>query len=235
MIKELFLEGELNREKICTKYFISQATFSRNKSKLKKMLRIFEFELTTNNCIAGKEHMIRNFFFMFFSYATSEWLFSENAYVSLEESMTSGFLDNLDPAKKSLMRLLLYISKVRNIQGYSIDTSTTIAFEENSNYEHFYKDIANYVEKNFPYIEKKIEEIQFIFFFSIRVKLIVPDIYQEENLLVDTDQIEKLDKSNVFLTKLILDHFLREMKSYVPLFNKKCFLFCCSFILILLI
>lgn len=111
MIKELLLRGYLDKNKICTTYFISEATFTRYKNQLKKILETFNFTLSKENVLIGEEYRIRNFYFLFFSFAHSKWLFSEESYSDIERSLTNSLFKStqFDRSKKYDMFVDIYL------------------------------------------------------------------------------------------------------------------------------
>ncbi|MGG5341505.1 helix-turn-helix domain-containing protein [Enterococcus sp. AZ192] len=209
MIKELLLRGYLDKNKICTTYFISEATFTRYKNQLKKILETFNFTLSKENVLIGEEYRIRNFYFLFFSFAHSKWLFSEESYSDIERSLTNSLFKStqFDRSKKNMICLLIFICKIRNSQGCYLDQKTEIKFKKEGIYERIYKGISNYVDTYCPYFKNKTEEIQFLFFFCIRGQLIVPPSYLEEAMVIDIKRFKHFKETRDYLVQKILSEF----------------------------
>ncbi|WP_207695790.1 hypothetical protein DOK67_0001496 [Enterococcus sp. DIV0212c] len=214
MIKELFLKGYLDKNKICKTYFISEATYMRYKKKLNKILKQFYFKLSKENVLIGEEYRIRNFYFLFFSYAHSDWFFSEETYRDIERTLTEVFFEKVqfDASKKSMICLLLFICKIRNNQGFYVNQKTTVQFKEHGGYERIYKGISNYINTYCPYFKNKQSEIQFFFFFCIRGQLIIPEPYLEEEMIIDVDRFENFKETRDYLVQNILSEFFENDK-----------------------
>ncbi|WP_375178628.1 helix-turn-helix domain-containing protein [Enterococcus rotai] len=209
MLKELFLRGYLDKNKICSTNFISEATFVRYKKELKTTLKTFDFTLSKENILIGDEYRIRNFYFLFFSFAHSKWFFSEESYSDIERSLSASFFDNtqFDTSKKSMICLLVFICKIRNTQGFYVDRKTTIKLKKNGSYEQIYQGIANYINTYCPYFKNKAEETQCIFFFCIRGQLIVPNPYLEEEMVIEIDHFKHFKETRNYLVQNILSEF----------------------------
>ncbi|MBO0439818.1 helix-turn-helix domain-containing protein [Candidatus Enterococcus ikei] len=222
MIKELFLRGYLDKNKICTTNFISEATFTRYKNQLKNILQTFHFTLSKENVLIGDEYRIRNFYFLFFSFAHSKWFFSEESYSDIERSLSTSFFENtkFDTSKKSMVCLLVFICKIRNTQGFYVDQKTPIQFKKNGSYERVYKGIANYINTYCPYFKNKAEETQFLFLFSIRGQLIVPNPYLEEEMIIDIDRFENFKETRDYLVQNILSEFFDDDNERGQLVNQ---------------
>lgn len=212
MVKDLFLRGYLDKSRICKNHFISESTFTRYKNQLKKILKKFEFELSKENTLVGEEYRIRNFYFLFFSFAHSNWFFSEESYREIERSLSELFFDKVsfDSSKKSMICLLLFICKIRNNQGFYLDQKTTIHFKKNGAHERFYKGIARFINTYCPYFKNKEEEIQFFFFFCLRGQLIIPSPYLEEEMSIEIDHLESFNETREYLTQNIITEFFEE-------------------------
>lgn len=115
MIKHLFLMNRIDAITFCDIEFISPATFSRHRRRLKKILSRCELSLTRTNEIEGDELRIRNFFFIFFSNALNSWAFDTDSYVEINDYLSSNIKewDKIDSIKKGKLCLLLYICNVR--------------------------------------------------------------------------------------------------------------------------
>lgn len=227
MIKELFLNGNLQMDKFCEEHFISSSTFSRYKSKLKIIVEQFNLKLLSNLTLVGQEYRVRNFFFLFFSNANSKWLFSEGDYHRIDASLTKNFLDDftLDPAQKSLMRLLVYICEIRNSQGNAIQEELDIELKPDSIYEKIYYDINQYIDRHFSCYEHKEREAQFLFLFMLRNQMISPDPYSEQGISVVIKSREEFklsyQKSGDYLASEILAHFFDGNENIRPIVQYK--------------
>ncbi|WP_271492979.1 helix-turn-helix domain-containing protein [Enterococcus sp. 5H] len=227
MIKELFLNGNLQMEKFCEEHFISSSTFSRYKSKLKSILEQFNLKLLSNLALDGEEYRIRNFFFLFFSNANSKWLFSEEEYQAIDVSLKSEYFKDFsfDPAQQSMVRLLIYICKIRNSQGNTIQETLEITLKAGSSYEKIYDDTYHYIENHFSYFDYKEREAQFLFIFFLRNQMISPEPYSEDGLSVVIKSIENLkeafEKSSQFLTDEIITHFFKDNEAISPMIYYK--------------
>lgn len=231
MIKELFLNGNLQMENFCEEHFISSSTFSRYKSKLRSILEQFNLKLLPNLTLDGEEYRIRNFFFLFFSNANSKWLFSEEEYRAIDVSLKSEYFKDfsLDPAQQSMVRLLIYVCKIRNSQGNTIQETLEITLKAGSSYEKIYDDTYQYIEKHFSYFDYKEREAQFLFIFFLRNQMISPEPYSEDGLSVVIKSIEDLkeayEKSSQFLTDEIITHFFEDDEAISPLVYYKVSMF----------
>lgn len=206
MIKELFISGYLDKSKICSTYFISEATYSRYKQQLNKILSRFYFKLSKENVLVGEEYRIRNFYFLFFSYMHSKWYFSEETYRNLDRSLEGMFAKqaHFDSSQRKRLCLLLFIVKIRNNQGFFVDQNMTIKFKEHGSYERIYKDISTYINTYCAHFENKVQEIQFIFFFVLRGQLVIPEPYLENELTIGLSQFDGFEESRDYLTNYIL-------------------------------
>ncbi|WP_348921785.1 helix-turn-helix domain-containing protein [Enterococcus rotai] len=212
MIKELFIRGYLDKNKICSTYFISEATYSRYKQKLNKILARFYFKLSKENVLIGEEYRIRNFYFLFFSYMHSKWYFSEETYRNLDRSLDGMFTEHahFDSTQKKMLCLLIYIVKIRNNQGFVGNQIINIEFKENGSYERIYKDISTYINTYCAHFENKVQEIQFIFFFVLRSQIVIPETYLEKELIIDLSQFDGFEESRDYLTEFILLTFFEK-------------------------
>ncbi|MGX7245494.1 helix-turn-helix domain-containing protein [Enterococcus quebecensis] len=208
-IKELFEAGYINRVKICDKYFISSSTFSRVRQRLSEILESFDLELTRENTLEGEEYKIRNFYFLFFSNACSKWLFSKEAYSTLEASLKSDFLNslNFDPSQKGLVRLFMHICNTRNAQKHYVSEVTSIEIKGKGKLQKIFLDIYQYLNSYFPYYENIVEEAKFIFVFCTRHQIIKIDLLIEDEITFDTKDINYFDYVKNYLVDAILVQF----------------------------
>ena len=125
MIKYIFLMERIDAITFCDLEFISPATFSRNRSKLQKILTQCGLSLSRKNEIKGSELRIRNFFFLFFFNASSTWDFEQEIYSETRSFFSERIneWDNISCVKKRQICLLLYICTVRISQKQIVKKS----------------------------------------------------------------------------------------------------------------
>ncbi|WP_086314758.1 hypothetical protein A5821_002373 [Enterococcus sp. 7F3_DIV0205] len=215
MIKELFLKGRVENKYICENYYISTTTCIRYKKKLRDLLESFGLEMSVNGELKSEEYRIRNFFLHFFSNASSNWIFSNEAYNFLEHSLDVEFpaIFQMDAAQKELMRLLLYITIKRNSQGYVLVKKRQIDLEMKGKLLKIYTNISNYIINYFPYFENKPSEIDYLFVSMLRIQVIRMEKNAEENqLIVNIKNTPNFDVICNSLIDLIIGSFFKNNK-----------------------
>jgi DNA-binding Lrp family transcriptional regulator len=208
MIKELFLKGVLNKKKFCSDYFISPATFSRNRTKLKSTFLSFGLCLTKQNRLDGPELKIRNFYFLLFYNASSKWLFSREMKHFLNHSLLAHFpgLVKIDPGKKQMLRLAIYIIIIRNNQN--CPSNKTLKLHLEGSLKELYVTIESYFSDSFPYFENKIAEAQYLFIFILKNQIKKID----EDELNIYEPLKEHNEVMSFFAKEIITHFFIEKK-----------------------
>jgi len=118
IVKHIFLSDKLDVTKFCEAKFISAATFSRQRKKIKDILKKCGLGLSRENRIIGDEFKIRNFFFLFFFNSSNMWEFSKQEQTQIINYFSQQFdwWEELDSVKQLKMTLLVYISLVRSRQ-----------------------------------------------------------------------------------------------------------------------
>ncbi|MEI5993973.1 helix-turn-helix domain-containing protein [Candidatus Enterococcus mansonii] len=228
MIKELFLKGRIDNKYICETYYISMTTCARYKKKLRSLLESFGLEMTSSGELTSEEYRIRNFFIHVFSNASSNWIFSQEAYHFLEHSLESQFptLVHMDSAQKELMRLLLYITIKRNSQGNILAKESELDIYTQGKLSKIYENVSTYVNKHFPYFENKESEILYLFVSMFRIQIIRANSKNEENelkvVIKDRPDFDEICDS---LTESIITTFFQKDKEYFSFIRSNVTLF----------
>ncbi|MET3564409.1 transcriptional antiterminator [Enterococcus rotai] len=132
MIKHIFLMERIDAITFCDLEFISPATFSRNRSKLQKILNQCGLSLTRINEIKGSELRIRNFFFLFFFNASNTWDFDQASYSEMKAYFSERIQgwESLNCIRKRQVCLLLFICNVRISQKKVVKKSILTSLSE---------------------------------------------------------------------------------------------------------
>lgn len=212
MIMEIFLKGKIKQNEFCSRYFVSQSTFSRNKKKLAIILDSFDLTLTSKNSIDGRESQIRSFFILFFLNANSKWLFSDESFYDLENVMYTEFssLRSIPPSQKNILRLLLYVSKVRNSQGKLLGDYPKVVQSFNGEVESTFNDVINYTQKRFHKKEIWINETAHLFICLLRNQIIDPELLFENKFSFRLPSVSEFEHETHTLTKWVITSFLEE-------------------------
>ncbi|WP_139844059.1 hypothetical protein A5821_002037 [Enterococcus sp. 7F3_DIV0205] len=128
IIKHIFLFDKLDVAKFCEAEFISAATFSRHRKKLREILLRCGLDLSRENSFIGDEFRIRNFFFLFFFNASNTWEFDKQEYMETYTYFSknlSGW-EQLDSIKQLKIILLVYISLIRSKHKNYAENQTLI-------------------------------------------------------------------------------------------------------------
>lgn len=120
MIRNIFLYEKVDAKKFCEIEFISLPTFSRYRRRLAGILKNVGLKLSRNNQIEGEELKVRNFYFSFFTYSSSQWEFSQQEYREIETHIYKDVeaWQTLDQIKQRKVCLLIFISNIRSSQKH---------------------------------------------------------------------------------------------------------------------
>ncbi|MGX7264616.1 helix-turn-helix domain-containing protein [Enterococcus crotali] len=170
IVRHVFLYDGIDVKKFCETEFISAATFSRYRKKLKDILHTCGLNLSRENKIVGEELRIRNFLFLFFTNASNFWLFNQQEY----KEMSTYFAKHLDEweelnsIKQLKFSLIIYISAVRSSQKHFFDNETLIKLAQKRIQEPRVKVLFDYFSlkknKNSEQIWAEISGTQFFFY-----------------------------------------------------------------------
>ncbi|MEI5993847.1 helix-turn-helix domain-containing protein [Candidatus Enterococcus mansonii] len=128
IIEQIFLYEKIDVSKFCEAEYISQATFSRRRKKLKEILQGCGLNLSRENKIIGEELRIRNFYFQFFSKASNTWLFRPQEFHELNDYFSQRVVDweNKSSVQRYHINLITYISIIRSKQRNFVNNKKLI-------------------------------------------------------------------------------------------------------------
>ncbi|MEI5994287.1 helix-turn-helix domain-containing protein [Candidatus Enterococcus mansonii] len=212
-VMDSFLLGKVNVGQFCDTHYISKSTFLRYKKRFIDFIEKHGLSLSENNEIMGNEYRIRTFYFLFFSSASSLWLFSEDLDI-LEQSLTSNFFSKfqLNPTQKHHFLLMIFICKIREQHSCFIESPYRVTFSKNGLYKELSDSLSLSVTSFTEKEEQAESEAAFLFLFILKNKLL-PSLSNtiQETLVFDT-KINNLNTAikaitQMFYTNLFHDEF----------------------------
>lgn len=215
IVEELFYKEYINTIEFCNDRYISQATFSRGKKKLRDILIKSNLKLPTyvKKGIVGNEYKIRLFYFYFFYsfYNSIEWPFEKSAMNDIYNNFYSKFEKIVGPISNTNKRklcIIVYIIKKRMSQGNFVSKGT-ISFDEIKEYPLIYKLFSSYFEKKIFLDEDKIKKEVDFFIYGLYSNEII-DIDKRELLpIINKDkQVTELTNTWIFEFKKIVKYSL---------------------------
>ena len=131
MITTLFYKGKIDRTSFCAEYYISLASFTRERKKLISILEQNGLDLSSRNDLNGSEYQIRQFFFLFYSSLDLSEVVREKFKARISDEHFFELLP-IEKEKNDIMSLIFYISVERNHNKFytekTIDLDRVLAF-----------------------------------------------------------------------------------------------------------
>lgn len=213
MIRHLFLKGQIEVMEFCTLYFTSPSSFSRYRQKLVGILKKCGLGLSRTNEIIGEELRIRQFFFLFFSTASTVWLFEIKEYDELTLYF-KGRMKNwekMDTIKQNKFCLIMYICMVRIQQKQLMSNTLLPSLSE-------YHQTGFYVTLFFDYFHQKKKRAEMsawdetcaALFFLYTERLAEeegPFVFEEYQALYTEEHFQFVPSSHLFTAKIIATFF----------------------------
>ncbi|WP_197093051.1 helix-turn-helix domain-containing protein [Carnobacterium maltaromaticum] len=199
IVEELFYKESINTIEFCNDRYISQATFSRGKKKLRDILLKSNLKLPTyvKKGIVGNEYKIRLFYFYFFYsfYNSIEWPFEESAMNDINNNFYSKFEKIVGPISNINKRkfcILAYIIKKRISQRHFIKKDM-ISFEGLKVYSPVYDLFNSFFKKNIYIDEDTIKK---------EVNFFIYGLYSNEIIDIDKRDLLPIIKKDKQVTEL---------------------------------
>jgi hypothetical protein len=225
IIKYLFLYDGIDVKKFCETEFLSPATFSRYRQKLKKILRKCGLDLSRENRIIGEELRIRNFLLLFFSNAANFWLFNEHEYKEMNAYFAKSFEDweELSCSKQLKINLIVYISIIRSNQKNFVENKTLTRLSKKRMKEPKVKILYDYFSlkknKSNEQVWSEISTAQFFFYKEqIFVEPLEQEIYEE---FFSEENFSFVQYSKAFTCKMLTQFFGGLKEEYLYLSIRK--------------
>ncbi|ALS02568.1 hypothetical protein ATZ33_14630 [Enterococcus silesiacus] len=210
MIRNIFLYEKVDVKKFCELEYISAPTFSRYRQRLSVILTSFDLKLTRDNQIYGDELKIRNFYFLFFSYGSSEWPFSQHEYHEIETYIYNSVekWHNLNRIRQQKICLLVFISNIRSSQKHYFTNETLIKLAKRDKFEYKRVVLDYFQFKKNKTIDQAWQELSAIQLFMYKENLVEEELdYESYESYFNEQNFPFIKQSNLLTDRIIQDFF----------------------------
>ncbi|MGR3742356.1 helix-turn-helix domain-containing protein [Companilactobacillus sp. DQM5] len=166
MLRSLMKTGTMSQEYFEKNLYISQPTFSRNRTRLKHILKHFNIELSSNNELIGSEYIIRKFFYFFYT-GISGYLKQDKNDIKIKMHYlfeAAPFLKTNNYNLYNKMYRLLKISSLRVNQGNFIDVDIFVDRDKSQVVDKMMNSFPKYIVSTKITSEIKNKEIKYFIY-----------------------------------------------------------------------
>ncbi|MGX7150150.1 helix-turn-helix domain-containing protein [Enterococcus ureasiticus] len=209
IIYNIFLYEKVDVKKFCEQEYMSPSTFSRYRQKLALLLKKFDLKLSRNNKIYGDELKIRNFFFLFFSQVSNEWVFKMEEYREIEAYIFKYVKkwSLLNEVKQRKICLLIFMSNIRSSRKHNCDTGVLMQLAKESDFEYKEVLLDYFRSRKNRSLDQVWQELSFIQFFMYKEDIVTEKIQYDQYLsYFNEDNFSFISASNI-LTGKVIDTF----------------------------
>ncbi|MEI5990652.1 hypothetical protein A5881_002157 [Enterococcus termitis] len=211
MIRSIFLYEKVDVKKFCELEYISAPTFSRYRQRLSVILTSFDLKLTRDNQIFGDELKIRNFYFLFFSYGSSQWLFSQHEYHEIETYIYNSVekWHTLNRVRQQKICLLVFISNIRSSQKHYFNNEMLIKLAKRDKFEYKKVVLDYFIFKKNRTLDQAWQELSAIQLFVYKENLIeVKFDYESYESYFNEQNFPFVEQSNLLTDRIIQSFFI---------------------------